>query len=543
MDGQPRGFWARGPRWAAHAGVLGEVVAPPGPDRFRFAAAASRSWADMGDGREALRFYGGFSFRDDHRPKEHWEAFPPGLFHLPAVELDGEGEGPARLRVRVPVQDDAPGARERAEASADLLLSRLAGRRDDPADAAGSVAARTRAGDQAPWLDAVERTLAAIRRGSLSKAVLARTLDVELSRALSTAEVVLALWSQHPGTHAFLFEPRPGTWLLGAAPEALATLRDGRVTATAVAGSVRRGSHPDEDRALARSLLASGKDRAEHRVVVEDMMMRLRALTRHATAEAEPHVLTLARIQHLETEIEGEALPARPILSLVEALHPTPAVCGVPRDAALAFLHDAEPFHRGWYAGPVGWFDTEGEGHCLGSGHRRRGAVSLPDRNTLWARALLQELVRCGVREICVAPGSRSTPLVLAASREEGLRVRVFLDERSAAFFALGVGKGTGTPASVITTSGTAVANLLPAVVEACQSEVPLLLVTADRPHHLRDSDANQAIHQPGIFGGFTRAAWDLPQPRVEADALLHLRAVADRAVAAARGRRRAPSI
>jgi 2-succinyl-5-enolpyruvyl-6-hydroxy-3-cyclohexene-1-carboxylate synthase len=114
--------------------------------------------------------------------------------------------------------------------------------------------------------------------------------------------------------------------------------------------------------------------------------------------------------------------------------------------------------------------------------------------------------------------------------------VRVFLDERSAAFFALGVGKGSGVPAAVVTTSGTAVANLLPAVAEACQSETPLLLLTADRPHHLRDSDANQAIPQPGIFGAFTRAAWDLPQPGVDAPALLHLRAVADRAVAAALG-------
>jgi 2-succinyl-5-enolpyruvyl-6-hydroxy-3-cyclohexene-1-carboxylate synthase len=162
--------------------------------------------------------------------------------------------------------------------------------------------------------------------------------------------------------------------------------------------------------------------------------------------------------------------------------------------------------------------------------------VSPTDRNSVWADALLQELARSGVRELCVAPGSRSTPLVLAAARADAFRLRVFLDERSAAFFALGVGKGSGMPAAVVTTSGTAVANLLPAVVEACQSETPLLLLTADRPHHLRDSDANQAISQPGIFGAFTRAAWDLPQPRVDGPALLHLRAVADRAVAAALG-------
>jgi isochorismate synthase len=234
----------------------------------------------------------------------------------------------------------------------------------------------------------VEGTLARIRAGALSKAVLARTLDVELGGALDTLDVLLALWQQHADTHAFLFEPRPGSWLLGAAPEALATLRDGRVTATAVAGSVRRGAHPDEDRALAHSLLDSPKDRAEHRVVVEDMVARLGPLTREVRAEDEPHVLTLARIQHLVTQVEAVARPEYPILHLVEALHPTPAVCGVPRDAALAFLHDAEPFHRGWYAGPVGWFDTEGEGHFVPA---LRTGVGSGDRWRLFAGAGIVE--------------------------------------------------------------------------------------------------------------------------------------------------------
>lgn len=356
----------------------------------------------MGDGDEALRFYGGFSFRDDHRPEKQWEAFPAALFHLPALEFDGEGDGPARLRVRVPCDDSGrEEARERAETRASALVSLLTS--DAPPEPSRSrVSAVLRAGDREPWLAAVDRTLEAIREGSLSKAVLARTLDVKLGGRLDTVEVLLALWQQHADTHAFLFEPRPGCWLLGAAPEALATLRDGRVTATAVAGSVRRGSHPDEDRALARSLLSSRKDRAEHRVVVEDMVARLESLTRHVRAEDEPHVLTLARIQHLETHVEAEARAEYPVLSLVEALHPTPAVCGVPRDAALAFLHDAEPFHRGWYAGPVGWFDTEGEGHFVpalrtgvGSGNRWRlfagaGIVEGSDPASEWEETAIK---------------------------------------------------------------------------------------------------------------------------------------------------------
>ena len=162
--------------------------------------------------------------------------------------------------------------------------------------------------------------------------------------------------------------------------------------------------------------------------------------------------------------------------------------------------------------------------------------MSDASRNSVWARAFMEELARAGVTDVCLAPGSRSAPLVLAAARQGRLRVRVFLDERSAAFFALGLGKAGGRPAAVVTTSGTAAANLLPAVVEASQAETPLLLLTADRPHRLRDSDANQAIDQVRLFGGYVRAFFEVAPPVVRGPELRHLRGLAARAVAAAVG-------
>jgi 2-succinyl-5-enolpyruvyl-6-hydroxy-3-cyclohexene-1-carboxylate synthase len=158
-------------------------------------------------------------------------------------------------------------------------------------------------------------------------------------------------------------------------------------------------------------------------------------------------------------------------------------------------------------------------------------------KNTLWAQVFIEELARAGVTDMCLAPGSRSAPLVMAAAANQRLRLRVHLDERSAAFFALGIGKASGRPAAVVTTSGTAVANLLPAVVEASLSETPLLLLTADRPHHLRDSDANQAIDQIRILGGYVRDFFDLSPPVVAGPELRHLRVLAVRAVASAIGR------
>lgn len=156
--------------------------------------------------------------------------------------------------------------------------------------------------------------------------------------------------------------------------------------------------------------------------------------------------------------------------------------------------------------------------------------------NTLWARSFTDELARHGVREIVLAPGSRSTPLVMACARDDRLRLRVHLDERSAAFFALGVGKATERPAVVLTTSGTAAANVFPAVIEASMGGVPLLVLTADRPHHLRDSDANQAIDQVGLYGGFVRESFDLALPTLDGPALRHLRALAARVVAGSVG-------
>src|SRR5688572_28976466 len=140
----------------------------------------------------------------------------------------------------------------------------------------------------------------------------------------------------------------------------------------------------------------------------------------------------------------------------------------------------------------------------------RGRAVSSPDRNAVWARAFADELARAGVRDVCVAPGSRSTPLVLACASHGAFRMRVHLDERSAGFFALGVGKATGEPAVVITTSGTAAANLYPAVIEASHGETPLLILTADRPHRMRDADANQAIDQLRLYGGFVREFFEV---------------------------------
>lgn len=134
--------------------------------------------------------------------------------------------------------------------------------------------------------------------------------------------------------------------------------------------------------------------------------------------------------------------------------------------------------------------------------------------NTLWAELVISTLVANGVRYFCISPGSRSTPLTLAASKHPDAICRVIHDERGAAFHALGYARVQGVPAALICTSGTAVANYYPAVIEAAQDLVPLVVLSADRPPELRDCGANQTINQQHLFGDYVRAFIELPVPQ-----------------------------
>ena len=216
------------------------------------------------------------------------------------------------------------------------------------------------------WQAIVERTAGEIREGRFAKVVLARQARVTAPDAPFDASATLAeLRSTYPGGFVFAFTfPVAGAdrTFLGATPERLVRLHHGIVETSSLAGSIRRGATPEEDAALGVQLLNDEKERTEHAVVAEMLSDALAPLCRGLSVPSAPTLLRLATVQHLFTPIRGALRNGQTVLDLVERLHPTPAVGGFPRFEALAAIRDREQLDRGWYAGPVGWLDGEGDG-------------------------------------------------------------------------------------------------------------------------------------------------------------------------------------
>lgn len=206
---------------------------------------------------------------------------------------------------------------------------------------------------------AVER----IKDGALRKVVLARTLRVEAGRALDPVQLLRRLRAVEPDCYTFAVALDEDRTLVGASPELLVSRFGREVRANPLAGSAPRAGDPDRDRANARALGTSAKDRQEHAIVVEAVFRALQPLCTDLRYDLDPKLLATANVWHLSTRFRGTLKdPVPTSLDLVGTLHPTPAVCGDPRGAAMRLIGELEPVPRGHYAGAVGWMDANGDG-------------------------------------------------------------------------------------------------------------------------------------------------------------------------------------
>jgi menaquinone-specific isochorismate synthase len=208
------------------------------------------------------------------------------------------------------------------------------------------------------WCELVEQATKAMSDGRLRKVALAREVVVTADAPFDRGGVLQRLRTTYPGCHLYSVDG-----FIGASPELLVSRSGDIVRSHPMAGTAARGGDPASDARLAASLLASTKDREEHQITIDMVHDTLLNWCSYIDYEAEPSIVPVANVQHLATLVEGRlSRPAPSVLELVQALHPTPAVCGSPRDEALAFILEHEGFDRGRYAGAVGWVDREGNG-------------------------------------------------------------------------------------------------------------------------------------------------------------------------------------
>ncbi|MEM9293171.1 MAG: isochorismate synthase [Acidobacteriota bacterium] len=310
------------------------------------------------------RFFGGLAFEAGGTEEEPWRAFGDGSFLLPRW-LYTLHEGKASLTYTASVAEilrprggsgensESENGLDSVEATADYLLSQLA--EADPSAPYSAEAIALRQLPAQPWTEMVEEIRREIRDGNFQKIVAARRSEVELLETVDPLALLHRLDGRTPNCLRFAFF-RNGSCFLGATPERLVRKDGSRVSTEALAGSIATGPGQGE------RLLASEKDRWEHELVVRHVIERLQPFCSPLDWSQDPGVRTLRNLLHLHTPVHGELRNGSHVLELVEALHPTPAVGGVPATEARHWIaaHEATP--RGWYAGPVGWFDRSGDG-------------------------------------------------------------------------------------------------------------------------------------------------------------------------------------
>lgn len=215
------------------------------------------------------------------------------------------------------------------------------------------------------FVRSVAEAVAAIGAGEFKKIVLARALDLKANQVFHPLEILNTLRERYADCYAFSIANGEGQSFIGASPERLVSLRAGRLNIDVLAGTAPRGATASEDAQLGRGLLGSAKDRREHGYVYESIRRRLGQLGVEAPEICQPSLKKLQNVQHLHVDLEAELPEGAHLMDFVAALHPTPAVGGMPRETAVPRIRDLEPFERGLYAGAVGWVSPSGEGSFL----------------------------------------------------------------------------------------------------------------------------------------------------------------------------------
>jgi menaquinone-specific isochorismate synthase len=384
--GEPH-FYAERPGIAsAIAGAeIAAVHEASGPDRFasvqRFVHDTLAHTIAVGDVTAPFggpHFFTAFAFHDEVEP---CEPFPAARVFVPRWQVARAGDTTTAV-ANVPVAPDAdlaaladrvwrahekfrrgtgfqPLSADRSDMGI-LPISKGKPRAGSPCHT--NHVLETRATSPEAYRAVVARALALIAAGEFEKIVLARALDLTVPQPLHPLRVLHGLRQRFPDCYSFSVASGSGPIFIGASPERLVRVSQGVLETEALAGSAPRGTGASEDATRAAALLASEKDRREHRLVLDSIVRRLAPLGLKLDFPEKPTVRRFANVQHLHTPVRA-ALPENVrLLDALARLHPTPAVGGTPRAAAVGRIRELEGFPRGLYAGALGWINARGGG-------------------------------------------------------------------------------------------------------------------------------------------------------------------------------------
>ena len=363
QSGSTRYYWSARDEMQEMAGVgEADVFAPPGPEDIHSLFRKMRSRIPVAS--RALRYYGGIRFHPGPVKGARWRAFGDYRFVVPRFEVTRQANGCSFAC------NMKRGSKEENAATLEKVLAALAQLNlgaETQTHPRPIVTARTDLPDREQWRTEVEYALKAIEARKLSKVVLARETLFTTEQTLDAVALLSQLLGHTMHAYAFCFHPARDRAFIGASPERLFKRTNCYLESEALAGTRPRGKTDEVDRALGQDLLKSDKDRREHQFVVEALRAHFDSFCRTVDVEPAPHLLRLMNCQHLHTRFQGVLHEVRDDLDadLIAALHPTPAVGGLPRDAALRWITEREPFDRGIYAAPVGWVGLDGAEFCV----------------------------------------------------------------------------------------------------------------------------------------------------------------------------------
>lgn len=316
-----------------------------------------------------IHYLGGFSFFDENPGKE-WEGFGSATFTVPKWQLIREGRLTLlTLNLRF---SDFPDPESLHNYLADKLdqFENALELNSEPRkryhnNGSSSVKPSTESENYNKWFKSVESAKAHIQQGKYQKIVLARNAKIQIDEDVQPTHIANRLRKKYPNCYTFLIRHNASNTFIGSTPERLVAFKKNHLLTEALAGSIERGTTATEDAVMEKELLLSTKNASEHNYVVKAIEQRLAPFVKKLSKGSKPVIKKLSNVQHLFTPITAWLEKNIDAMTVLQELHPTPAVGGYPWKKSEPYIQKLEYFDRGWYAGPVGWVNSKGVGEFI----------------------------------------------------------------------------------------------------------------------------------------------------------------------------------